>query len=458
MPEIVQTLARRRRASDVALRFVPVSAPLSRGIFATCFARARRRRSTPSELARAATTRPTRGEPFVRVPEEAAARGRRGRRLELRRGRLRASAPVARRQAHASRCFARDRQPDQGRRRPGDPEHEPHARPRREASARGRRALAVSATSSSSSAARSSARRRSCRRSPATCARSSTAARRVAIVHGGGPQATELQKRLGLETTQVGGRRVTDARDARRHEDGRRRQAQRRPVRGAARRRASPPVGLHGAAALVVRAAKRPPRVYAGARPRAGRPRPRRRRHRLQPARCSSACWAAGYVPVIACLGADADGGVYNINADIVANQLAAALHGRRAVPRDRRRPACCATSTIRRRASPRLTVAEARAGDRRRRRHRRHDPQARGGVRRPRQRRRRDPHRRQGPLPGSRARSRRSWVGWYNPRSIIIPMRYAISAGVLGIRSHNLSHGRPARRPVGEGPPPSPM
>ena len=34
---------------------------------------------------------------------------------------------------------------------------------------------------------------------------------RIAIVHGGGPQATELQKQLGLPTTQVAGRRVTDA-------------------------------------------------------------------------------------------------------------------------------------------------------------------------------------------------------------------------------------------------------
>jgi acetylglutamate kinase len=38
------------------------------------------------------------------------------------------------------------------------------------------------------------------------------------------------------------------------------------------------------------------------------------------------ALWAAKYVPVIACLGADAEGGVYNINADMVGNQLAAAL------------------------------------------------------------------------------------------------------------------------------------
>src|SRR3954470_17585979 len=34
---------------------------------------------------------------------------------------------------------------------------------------------------------------------------------KVAVVHGGGPQATELQKKLGLEVRQVGGRRITDA-------------------------------------------------------------------------------------------------------------------------------------------------------------------------------------------------------------------------------------------------------
>jgi acetylglutamate kinase len=33
-----------------------------------------------------------------------------------------------------------------------------------------------------------------------------------------------------------------------------------------------------------------------------------------------------GYLPVVACLGHGSDGAVYNINADIVANQLAGAL------------------------------------------------------------------------------------------------------------------------------------
>ena len=34
---------------------------------------------------------------------------------------------------------------------------------------------------------------------------------RIVIVHGGGPQASELSRRLGMEPTMVDGRRVTDA-------------------------------------------------------------------------------------------------------------------------------------------------------------------------------------------------------------------------------------------------------
>jgi acetylglutamate kinase len=90
-----------------------------------------------------------------------------------------------------------------------------------------------------------------------------------------------------------------------------------------------PAVGLHGASGLVVRASKRPPKVYQGAGP--------------EPVDLGlvgdvtgfnlallEALWTAGYVPVIACLGADADGAVYNINADTVGNQLAAALRASR--------------------------------------------------------------------------------------------------------------------------------
>ena len=151
---------------------------------------------------------------------------------------------------------------------------------------------------------------------------------RIAIVHGGGPQATELQKRLGIETRQVAGRRVTDAATL---------DVMKMAVAGklnvdlCATLAAAgvPAVGLHGASGLVVRAEKRPPKVYAGAGP--------------DPVDLGQVgdvvgfnlalldtLWAAGHVPVIACLGADEHGGVYNINADMVGNQLAAALKATR--------------------------------------------------------------------------------------------------------------------------------
>jgi len=146
----------------------------------------------------------------------------------------------------------------------------------------------------------------------------------VAIVHGGGPQATALQKQLGIPTTQVAGRRVTDAATL---------DVMKMIVAGKLNvdlcatlvSAGLSPVGLHGASALTVRAVRRPPKVYAGAGP--------------DPVDMGlvgdvtgfnlallETLWSAKHVPVIACLGADADGGIYNINADMVGNQLAAAL------------------------------------------------------------------------------------------------------------------------------------
>lgn len=151
---------------------------------------------------------------------------------------------------------------------------------------------------------------------------------RVVIVHGGGPQATALSKQLGIQTTQIAGRRVTDAATL---------DVMKMVVAGklnvdlCATLNAAglSPVGLHGASGLVVRAVKRPPRVYQGAGP--------------DPVDLGHVgdvvgfnlpllitLWAEGHVPVIACLGADAEGGVFNINADIVGNQLAAAVKAER--------------------------------------------------------------------------------------------------------------------------------
>jgi acetylglutamate kinase len=147
---------------------------------------------------------------------------------------------------------------------------------------------------------------------------------RVVVVHGGGPQATELQKRLGQTPKIVAGRRITDA-DAL--------EVMKMTVAGQVNVDAcsaliaagARPVGLHGASALAVRAVKRPPRVVTGA-----GPDPIDFGHVGDVTGVNRELFAlladAGYVPVCACLGADEQGRVYNINADIVANRLAIAL------------------------------------------------------------------------------------------------------------------------------------
>jgi acetylglutamate kinase len=147
---------------------------------------------------------------------------------------------------------------------------------------------------------------------------------RVVVVHGGGPQATELQKKLGQTPRIVAGRRITDDETL---------EVMKMVVAGqvnvdacaALLAAGAKPVGLHGASALTVRAVKRPPRVVTGAGPdpvdlgRVG-----------DVTGVNEALLAllslSGYVPVIASLGADPEGNVYNINADVVANRVAVAL------------------------------------------------------------------------------------------------------------------------------------
>lgn len=146
----------------------------------------------------------------------------------------------------------------------------------------------------------------------------------VVVVHGGGPQATELQKQLGQIPNIVAGRRITD-KDAL--------QVMKRAVGGevnielcaALLAQGAKPIGLHGASSLAVRATKRPPRIVSG-----GGDEPidfgfvgdvvginrELLEHLL----------SAGYLPVIACLGADEGGNIYNINADVVATEVAISL------------------------------------------------------------------------------------------------------------------------------------
>jgi acetylglutamate kinase len=148
--------------------------------------------------------------------------------------------------------------------------------------------------------------------------------RRVVVVHGGGPQTTALQKALGQTPNIVGGRRVTDVATL---------DAIKMAVAGQANvdlcaaltGAGARPVGLHGASSAVIRAHQRPPRVYSGA-----GPDPIDLGHVGDVEGFDVALLdllaGSGYLPVLACLGGDADGQVFNINADIVATRVAAAL------------------------------------------------------------------------------------------------------------------------------------
>ncbi len=178
-------------------------------------------------------------------------------------------------------------------------------------------------------------------------------------MHGGGPQTTELSRRLGIEPQLVGGRRITDEASL---------DVVKMVVAGrlnvdlvaALRAAGVPAVGLSGSSG-VVRAHRRPPRVVSGSGGAGGRLRSGRRRRGDSTCALLDALDAGGYLPVVACLGADAGGMTLNINADVVASQLAAAVGAAALV-------ACTAVGGVRRDKDdpatriPRLTVAEARA------------------------------------------------------------------------------------------------
>ena len=149
----------------------------------------------------------------------------------------------------------------------------------------------------------------------------------IVIVHGGGPQATELQKKLGQTPKIVGGRRVTDAETL---------DVMKMIVAGrvnvdlcaALLGAGVKPVGLHGASSAAVAAVRRPPKVVTG-----GGPDPVDFGFVGDVVGVNRDLIASlldgGYVPVLACLGADTAGQVYNINADAVANQIAIRLDAR---------------------------------------------------------------------------------------------------------------------------------
>lgn len=142
----------------------------------------------------------------------------------------------------------------------------------------------------------------------------------IVVVHGGGPQATDLARRLGHEPRFVAGRRVTTDLDL---------DIALWTMRGAlnarlvasARATGLPAVGLSGVDGGLVTVERRPPKMVDGTTVDFG--------HvgdvtGSDPA-VLEALIGAGFIPIIAPLCADGAGHVYNVNADTVALTLAEA-------------------------------------------------------------------------------------------------------------------------------------
>lgn len=146
----------------------------------------------------------------------------------------------------------------------------------------------------------------------------------VIVVHGGGPQVTHLQKRLGIEPNIVAGRRVTDEAtlDVLKMAVGGRVNIDLCRALTAA---GAKPVGLNGASSQAIAATKRPPKPLSGA-----GPEPIDLGHVGDVTGLNGELLSIltnnGYIPVLACIGADEKGNVFNINADAVANRVSVLL------------------------------------------------------------------------------------------------------------------------------------
>ena len=133
------------------------------------------------------------------------------------------------------------------------------------------------------------------------------------VIHGGGPQITELMARLGKESTFVDGLRVTDAETVdivRMALVGK----VNREVVGAINRHGPYAIGLSGEDAGLVTVRQRDPRLgFVG-----------------DVSRINTSVLerqiAQEFIPVIATIGVDDDGQAYNVNADTVAGAIAEAL------------------------------------------------------------------------------------------------------------------------------------
>jgi acetylglutamate kinase len=156
---------------------------------------------------------------------------------------------------------------------------------------------------------------------------------RICVIHGGGKQLTELAKKMGVEQTIIEGRRVTD--------DETLEMAKmifagkiNTDILAALRHRGIHAVGLSGVDGNIVHAERRPPKEIVD----------RATGESAQvdfghvgdileiDTRLLTVLLDHDYLPVVSSLGADAEGKVFNINADTIASEIAIQLKAEKLV------------------------------------------------------------------------------------------------------------------------------
>jgi len=150
---------------------------------------------------------------------------------------------------------------------------------------------------------------------------------RVVVVHGGGKQATQLSKQLGIETQMIGGRRITDEKtlDVVMMVFAGQINTE---IIAALREYGAEPVGISGVDGGIINAVKRPPQKVRNEK--TGQEEIVDFGHvgdieSIDP-KLLEVLLAADFVPVMASLGGDDKGNILNINADTVASEIASAL------------------------------------------------------------------------------------------------------------------------------------
>lgn len=150
---------------------------------------------------------------------------------------------------------------------------------------------------------------------------------RVVVVHGGGPQLTEIQQTLGIEPRMVAGRRVTDGKSMEVTSmvlNG----LVNTQILGICRELEIGAVGVSGVAAGLIRAHKRPPVKVEGETVDYGFVGD----IDLVDAKVLQQLLDDGLMPVVSPVSADDSGTLLNINADTVAAAIGAALKAEKLV------------------------------------------------------------------------------------------------------------------------------